>query len=125
MKAILWVVTMFSIPLLAGCIDLELTICEDNGGECGVLNDLYVFVECKDASEGYFSGAVMRGLGQGHYPLCPLLLGADPLTMDMGYVCNVYASFDFDCGRVYIPPGATSASGTIERGLSIQCSEPL
>ena len=67
---------------------------------------------------------VMRGLSQGHYPLSPLLLGADPLTMNMGYVCNVYAYYDFDCGRVYIPPGATSALGTIERGLSVQCSRP-
>ena len=125
MKVILLIVVVFSIPLLTGCIDLDITICEDNGGECWALNDLFVAVECKDALGGHFFGTVMRGPSQGHYPLSPLLLGADPLTMDMGYVCNVYASYDFHCGRAYIPPGATSAGVTIERGLSVQCSTPL
>ena len=125
MKVILSILVLFSIPLLTGCIDLSLKLQEDNGGEIRAITDLYVAIDCKDASEEYFGGVLFRGLSAGHYPMSPLLLGADPLTMNMGYRCEVNTFPDFCCGRVYIPPGATNVLGSVICGVPNECYYPL
>ncbi len=124
MKVILLIVVVFSLTLLTGCIDFDLTICGDNGGECVVLTEFVVAVDCEDVLGGKFSGTLMRGLSQGHYVMSPHLLGADPLTMDMGYDCRVYP-FPYECcGRVRIPPGETSALGQVICGMPNECYDP-
>jgi hypothetical protein len=114
------IITLLPILLLSGCIDLYLT--ESNGYEEWVMEDLSVFVQCQDALGSVFEGGVLRSLKSGHFPMIPLLFGADPQTIGMGYdiIVMPIGSYEF-CAHVLIPPGATKASGIAYLSPNNQC----
>lgn len=118
MKRSWMLVVVFLAPsVLSGCIVLGLQGFYD---EYWILSDPYVYVTCEDIQGGEFEGAVPR-LSEGYYLMDSVELGASPLTLGMGYICEVWDSFYECCGSVYVAPGELIGGGTLGCGKYNTC----